>query len=222
VTLALTLLYEMSQPDSTWKAFLALLPPTLSTPLFYKEEEINALSHSNLATRLTEHRNSIVGAHKALFGPMQSVQPEVVTEVNFGLDRFQWALSIVWSRSHYFIDEGEPALALLPFVTQFNHGIFWSNAEVENRLHEKNNATEGFAVVVTVDALRDEEVRISYGQRTTEDLLLYYGFAPEAHTPLPARPASLRPDLCPLLCLCRSTRMTISCSKFKSQKKTQA
>lgn len=64
-------------------------------------------------------------------------------------------------------------------MAQFNHGVFWANAEVENRLNTKNNATEGFSVMVIVDAIKDEEVRISYGQRTTEDLLLYYGFAPE-------------------------------------------
>ena len=84
--------------------------------------------------------------------------------------------------------QGKPALALLPFVAQFNHGVFRANAEVENRLSKKNNATEGFVVMVTQDAVKDEEVRISYGQRTTEDLLLYYGFAPEARSLLSLSP----------------------------------
>lgn len=105
MTLALTLLYEMSQPDSTWQAFLALLPAKLPTPLFWNIKELEELRHSPISNRLEEHSRSIDAAHKAVFGPMQKIEPEVITESNFGLERFQWALSIVWSRSTYFTDE---------------------------------------------------------------------------------------------------------------------
>lgn len=120
VALALHLLAERSDPASRWAPFLAALPATLDSPIFWTDAEMEQLQGSQLGASAASYRSFVDATWAALqAGPLASA-PGVFPSAVFNADSFTWAFGILRSRCLAPADKGE-AIALVPGLDLINH-----------------------------------------------------------------------------------------------------
>mmetsp|Transcript_11265 Transcript_11265/g.26757 ORF Transcript_11265/g.26757 Transcript_11265/m.26757 type:complete len:242 (+) Transcript_11265:372-1097(+) len=89
-----------------------------------------------------------------------------------GMEQFEWAMMILFSRAINM--RAMDALVLAPYADLLNHSPA-SNAIFEA---EKTWMAEGYEIVCYADRMygQMEQVYLSYGKRSNQELLLLYGF----------------------------------------------
>ncbi|XP_071800810.1 SET domain-containing protein 4-like isoform X1 [Asterias amurensis] len=172
--LAIFLLYEATKGrDSMWFPYIAIIPPSYTTPAFFNQEELQLLP-KNLLTLATAQITKVRTAFKELescFVEMKKLRPEM----NVSYERFRWAWFTVNTRCVYgkqkklcFAEEDNCVLA--PFLDLLNHS---PTAEIQAGY---DASQEGYVITTDTPYKKWEQAFICYGPHSNQTLLLEYGF----------------------------------------------
>eukprot|EP01083_Nonionella_stella_P164776 546450_1 len=127
-TLSLALLIEHQNTDSFWSPYLQCLPSIhhlkhdLSMPLWWSPEEIRKyFQTSAVSIYITQRLKSVHDSFKEINSTLHSIS-YLRDMIEFTLDHWIWALSIVWSRQFtvHLNDEHPKVKCLVPFGDFFN------------------------------------------------------------------------------------------------------
>ena len=99
-TLSLALILEHQNEDSFWRPYLQCLPSMdIEMPLFWTSRDIDRHLQSSKVGHFMEIRSkSLRESFAEIKGILQGI-PYMEQVVDFTLDHWLWATSIVWSRS---------------------------------------------------------------------------------------------------------------------------
>ena len=199
VRLACRVLQERAKgEDSDYAPYLALVPTSVpGSPLLYEEEDVVALQYPPAVAEAREMRDAVRKWHQIL-----STQcPSALADADY--DAFAAAVSVVHSRTYGVAGEKNQGYfrALLPLADLLNHA--GDEYSPEASFLEKGADTvsdkaqmwppAGDADTVAWSALDDsgtiafaatkalapgDEATMSYGERSNDHFLMYYGFTP--------------------------------------------
>lgn len=171
--LALRLLGEASLGDkSFFHPYIAILPTTFNVPMYYNVADFKYLEGTSLfepAVKLLYNSIKQYCYFHALLARMDKRSPIPLDKFTVG--NYFWALSVVLTRQNeVVVSESETAMALIPGWDLCNHEASTAIATFSDPLDR----------VITCHAIRDfaprEQVKMFYGKRSNEHLLLYSGF----------------------------------------------
>mgnify|MGYP001970822998 FL=1 len=206
VRLACRLLQERAKgADSEWAPYLALVPESVpGSPLLYAEEDVKALQYPPAVTEATEMRDAVSSWHArlsnecadALAGADLDAFKAAVSVVH---SRTYGIASGDGSGEGYF-------RALLPLADLLNHGgdeyddssvaavdstidgtptvaaavpSKWPPSRCVDNIAWSELGDDGFvSFSATRDVVAGEEALMSYGERSNDHFLMYYGFVP--------------------------------------------
>lgn len=166
IRMALRLLYEKSLGEnSSWKAYLDVMPRSFSTPLNWADKELEELQFAPLIQELSSES----AYFKSQAQRMQRFLAQPIAQ-----EEVFWALSCAGSRTFTadFDDGGPTAEAMCPIADMVNHN------EASAPAFRWNEEEQVFELFSPVSVPRGGEVSISYGEVNNAHLLHYYGFIP--------------------------------------------
>lgn len=152
-------------PDSFWAPYIRSLPEAPPSLPFWEDLPacLEGTQVQRAARQLLEHRRQLWREHVA---PLAAEHPAVLPYELCNQESFLWACGIVSSRQH-------PG-GLVPVIDLFNHRTAGGLAEssVLTQSHHK-------AAVALTDLPEATQIFVDYGDRSNQELLLYFGFALE-------------------------------------------
>ncbi|TYZ61092.1 hypothetical protein PybrP1_004553 [[Pythium] brassicae (nom. inval.)] len=176
--LALRLLGEASEgARSFFEPYIAILPTHFNVPMFYNVADFKYLEGTSLfepAVKLLYNSIKQYCYFHALLARMGARSP--IPLERFTVGNYFWALGVVLTRQNEVVVRGaESVMALIPGWDLCNHEASTAIATFSDP-HER---------VITCHAIRafaaHEQVRMFYGKRSNEHLLLYSGFVDDAN-----------------------------------------
>jgi hypothetical protein len=201
VRLACRLLQERAKGDaSEYAPYLALVPHSVpGSPLHWTDDEVLGLQYPPAVTEAKEMRDAVRKWHGILLETCPTSLGGSEADAHADYEAFASAVSVVHSRT-YGVASGASGegyfRALLPLADLLNHGgdeygprdgraeqarehsrwppsvsvdnIAWSALD--------DSGTVEFAATKRIDA--GVEALMSYGERTNDHFLMYYGFVP--------------------------------------------
>jgi hypothetical protein len=194
--LALLLLREAYKADKgEYHAYISTFPSTFTLPLWWdvnKLQKLRGMSALRAVARnvvsfaryychihdllSTQYANGGKKTKKSSSSSSSSPQTMPFPLTYFTINNFKWAMSVVMTRQNpvpYKNNAGQVAgrcLALVPVMDMVNHG-----AELEHGVFY-DDTTDTVNVACTIDTKAGEEVRMYYGDRTNQELLVHSGF----------------------------------------------
>ncbi|GMF62673.1 unnamed protein product [Phytophthora fragariaefolia] len=185
IALGLHLLEEQALgAKSNFSEFVATLPDIddLNSTLFYSEDKLKEMEGSQLL-RFTMGRVQAVQAfYDALLQPVTSreaVDPPIFKEEDFTLEKFRWAMGVVWA-SAFPVGEIEEDMVLAPVLDTI--GICTDIDEEgnescpANRIEADQN-TQRLIVFASVSYKQGQEVHLSLPGKSSAQFMLNNGFA---------------------------------------------
>jgi len=171
--LALLLVYERAKGASSfWAPYINILPTKeeVGQSWAWEAEDMALLEGSKITDSSASLRAKIGREHATLL--TEVVRPNGLDESVFSLDAFEWAMSMLLSRA---IDLREvETLALVPYADLLNHSPYASSYFFYNKIAFSKDRE----VCLYADRAyaKNDQVLISYGQKSNAELLLLYGF----------------------------------------------
>ena len=185
VRLACRLLQERSKSDdSEWAPYLALLPDVVpGSPLLWTDEEVLALQYPPAVAEAREMRDAVKTWHAKL----EAACPSALAGAD--VDSFAAAVSVVHSRTYGVASAGGEGYfrALLPLADLLNHAgdeydaasSKWPPARAGDNIAWSTLDDDGTIEFAATRAVEPgEEATMSYGERSNDHFLMYYGFTP--------------------------------------------
>tara|TARA_B110001452_G_C15229526_1_gene425980 strand:+ start:94 stop:1488 length:1395 start_codon:yes stop_codon:yes gene_type:complete len=175
IALALFLMYERSLGErSFWSAYISLLPTTeeVGTSFTWPEEDLALLEGSSVVASSNSLAAKVRREYETLKEDVLDKDPVRFPPEEFPFERFEWAMSMLFSRA-INLREAD-CLALVPYADLLNHSPYSQSYFTTNKI----TFTKEKEVVLYADRTysRDDQVLISYGQKSNAELLLLYGF----------------------------------------------
>eukprot|EP00953_Heterococcus_sp_UTEX-ZZ885_P000455 768-Heterococcus_DN1.PRE.2 len=178
VRLAVRLLIERSAGEtSLWQAYVDFLPKLaeISTPLHWATDTVDLLYYQHLASQVRAQRRLFRRYHSLLsraaaLKPGCALHEQLLDPANL-----TWALECVLSRAYQLpLDDQLTAsdtqrVALLPLIDSINH-----HSSIPTHMYWQQDGALAVAADVSYDA--GDHVFVSFGAKSNDDLLQYYGF----------------------------------------------
>jgi len=174
IALALLLVHERAKGDaSMWAPYIDLLPSTeeVGQSFTWGEEEL-ALLQGSPVVESTRSFQAKLRAEYETVQQLSSAYPQVLPSDVHTWEAFEWAMSMLFSRG-INLREIE-TLALVPYADLINHSPY---AQTFFMLGSIPLSSEKEVVLYGDRAYaRNDQVLVSYGQKSNQELLLLYGF----------------------------------------------
>jgi hypothetical protein len=201
VRLACRVLQEMKLGDaSEYAPYVATLPTRVATsPVHYDAQAIADVQYPPAMSEIREMQAACRSWHEKL----RDAAPEALGDAFFDYDAFANAVGVVHSRTYGVAGDGGTSTnavgyfrALLPLADMLNHGgdvvvarePDASAGDDAMDLHVRATDNIAWSVLgddgvihfaATRDLVDGEEALMSYGERSNDHFLIYYGFTPE-------------------------------------------
>ena len=168
IFLMLFMLLDRKKPDSFFKPYYDILPPTLSNmPIFWSEEEIDLLKGSYVQIQVSDRRLAIESDYNTIC----EIAPLFRSQVT--LEEFGWARMCVCSRNFGIHVNGLRTAALVPYADMLNH------LRPRETKWQFEDTVQAFTVSSLMPLGSGKEIFDSYGQKCNHRFLLNYGFSVE-------------------------------------------
>ncbi|KAJ3093004.1 Histone-lysine N-methyltransferase setd3 [Quaeritorhiza haematococci] len=135
-------------------------PVDFGIPLFYTSEEMQQLKGSHVLADAITDLKSIVRNYVHIYRVIESMPEKIIPQGHFTFVAFRWAIAIVMTRQNQIPmttnNDGKPEMGMV--TTYF---------DVETKTSETYSPAA---------FQKGEQVLITYGNRSNQDLLLYSGF----------------------------------------------
>ena len=166
----LFMLIDRKDPDSFFKPYYDILPPTLhNMPIFWSTDELAWLRGSYLLSQIDERNVAIARDYQKIC----DLVPSFVGICN--LEEFKWARMCVCSRNFGMIINDVRTAALVPYADMLNH---YRPRETKWQFED---SSQSFTVVSLQSIAVGAQVYDSYGQKCNHRFLLNYGFSVESN-----------------------------------------
>ena len=197
VRLACRLLQEKKLGEgSAYAAYARTLPERVPTsPIHYDEKAIADVQYPPAMSEIREMQAACRKWHETL----REKAPEALGDAYFDYEAFANAVGVVHSRTYGVASAEDNAgyfRVLLPLADMLNHGgdivtsltrdettgelTDMTTAATDNIAWSTLDAEEGvIQFAATRDIEEGEEALMSYGERSNDHFLIYYGFAPD-------------------------------------------
>lgn len=175
IALALLLVYERSRgDDSAWAPYLNILPTAeeVGQSFTWNDNELALLQGSEVVSTTRSFQAKLQAEFDALHKSVLASDAGKELKEALTWDAFLWAMSMLFSRG---IDlKKEQTLALVPYADLLNHSPYSTSYFMENDIPFSSEKE----VVLYADRnyACNDQVLISYGQKSNAELLLLYGF----------------------------------------------
>jgi histone-lysine N-methyltransferase SETD3 len=168
IFLMLFMLIDRKNPNSFFKPYYDILPPTLSNmPIFWTEKELQALKGSHVLNQIEERKMAIDNDYMAIC----QVAPEFV-HICTSHD-FAWARMAVCSRNFGMVVNGLRTAALVPYADMLNH------YRPRESKWQFEDSCQAFTIISLAHMSVGAQVYDSYGLKCNHRFLLNYGFSVE-------------------------------------------
>ena len=162
------MLLDRKKPDSFFKPYYDILPPTLSNmPIFWTEEEIAYLRGSYIQVQIDDRRLAIDTDYETIC----EISPIFRTYAT--KEEFAWARMCVCSRNFGIQANGLRTAVLVPYADMLNH------LRPRETKWQFEDSLQAFTVSSLMPLSGGAEVFDSYGQKCNHRFLLNYGFSVE-------------------------------------------
>jgi histone-lysine N-methyltransferase SETD3 len=184
IFLMLYMLIDRKNPDSFFKPYYDVLPPTLhNMPIFWDKDELRYMEGSYLLSQIDERNHAIESDYEAIC-QLDPTFANVCT-----VDEFKWARMCVCSRNFGLIVNGMRTAALVPYADMLNH------FRPRETKWQFDDSSQSFTVTAIQTIGAGLEVYDSYGQKCNHRFLLNYGFSVENNE----EPDGFNPNEVPIL-----------------------
>ncbi|XP_071536585.1 actin-histidine N-methyltransferase-like isoform X2 [Panulirus ornatus] len=172
VSLALHVLGEFVNPQSSWQPYLRILPSSYSTTLYFLPQQLQTLKGSPVLEEAVKQFRNIARQYSYFYRILQS-SPEAKSwpiRDYFTFDAYRWAVSTVMTRQNRIPVKGSSGqMALIPAWDMANHeeGIYSTDYD-----DEKNCSV----CLAQREFKAGDQFTIYYSQRPNTELFLHNGF----------------------------------------------
>ncbi|KAI4981652.1 hypothetical protein ZWY2020_022144 [Hordeum vulgare] len=175
--LATYLISEASlEGSSRWSSYIDALPRQPYSLLYWTRTEIDAyLVASPIRERAISRISDVIGTYNDLRDRIFSKHPDLFPEKVYNMENFRWSFGILFSRLVRLESMGGK-VALVPWADMLNH-----SPEVDAFL-DYDKSSQGIVFTTDRSYQPGEQVFISYGKKSSGELLLSYGFVPKEGT----------------------------------------
>jgi hypothetical protein len=173
LALALLLMHERALGGASfWAPYINLLPDVeeVGQTWTWSEEELEMLTGSGVLVQTASLKAKLRREFDTLTA--QVIQPNGLDASAFTYESFQWAMCMLFSRAIDLRETGE--LALVPYADLLNHSPYANSYFFYNSVPLSSERE----VCLYADRLyaKNDQVLISYGQKSNGELILLYGF----------------------------------------------
>lgn len=173
-----TYLLLKAQKDTTfWKTYLESMPKTLNEYIyFYSKTKLALLKHttmmSNGVYNFKNHMKNIVTDSKIIYKWLlqKNLLPEKCNNYKTFFPMFLYFRILVCSRIFGYSKKNKDEIGMVPYADLFNH------SENPNTHWYFDDKLDSFIVKSTCDIKKNSEIYDSYGAKTNNELMMYYGF----------------------------------------------
>ncbi len=162
--LAVWLALEIGDRTSSWRPYLAALPPAFpQLPAYRSGRELAALTG-------TRALSAVIAQVAGVRDDLELIHGEVADLADLSLAEFAWGRSVLASRCFGMDDADGSARALVPLVDLFDHGpvpATW--------IYNRDN--RAFEIRASRDLPAGHEIHVSYGPHENAWFLSRHGFA---------------------------------------------
>ena len=184
IFLMLFILTDRLSPDSFFKPYYDILPPTLSNmPIFWNDKEKALLKGSYVLEQIAERNDAIEQDYKSIC----AIAPDMTKMCT--LADFKWARMCVCSRNFGIVVNGLRTAALVPYADMLNH------LRPRQSKWQFEDHSQSFTISSLADLAMGVQVCDSYGQKCNHRFLLNYGFSVESNV----ESDGFCPNECPFL-----------------------
>ena len=170
IFLMLFILVDRQKPDSFFKPYYDILPPSLrNMPIFWNEEEMNLLKGSFLVQQIKERSEAIDNDYYSIGAIIPTFQDLC------SLEEFRWARMAVCSRNFGITVNGLRTAAMVPYADMLNH------LRPRQSKWQFDEQTQSFTIIAVDSLAIGAQVYDSYGQKCNHRFLLNYGFSVESN-----------------------------------------
>ncbi|KAL6911402.1 hypothetical protein ACP4OV_000207 [Aristida adscensionis] len=175
--LATYLISEASlEGSSRWSSYIAALPRQPYSLLYWTRAELDTyLVASPIRERAIQRITDVIGTYNDLRDRIFSKHPDLFPKEVYNMDTFLWSFGILFSRL-VRLPSMDGRVALVPWADMLNH-----SPEVETFL-DYDKSSKGIVFTTDRSYQPGEQVFISYGKKSSGELLLSYGFVPKEGT----------------------------------------
>lgn len=175
--LATYLISEASlEGSSRWSSYIDALPRQPYSLLYWTRTEIDAyLVASPIRERAISRISDVIGTYNDLRDRIFSKHPDLFPEEVYNMETFRWSFGILFSRL-VRLESMDGRVALVPWADMLNH-----SPEVDAFL-DYDKSSQGIVFTTDRSYQPGEQVFISYGKKSSGELLLSYGFVPKEGT----------------------------------------
>lgn len=180
--------------ESVWKNYIDSLPRSYDTPLYFTDEELEReLKGTNVYGAVQAQAQSLKKVFELKVKPAMGalIQADNAAGGNLhaqappGFDEFKWAYATFWSRVLAIpVGDGTRELeSIVPGIDMVNHVVDpkYANARWEY-VADASRIDGGYIVLISPRNRKlddGEELFMSYGDKSNEELLFTYGFSDE-------------------------------------------
>ena len=174
LAIALLLIHERAKGASSfWASYVDILPTTeeVGQSFTWADDELALLQGSAVVDSTESMQRKLRSEYAALQATTLAQHPALSAEV-YSWEAFEWAMSMLFSRA---INLREiDALALVPYADLLNHSPYSQSYFLVNSVPLSNQ--KEVALYADRAYARNDQIFISYGQKSNAELLLLYGF----------------------------------------------
>jgi len=173
LSLSMLLIHERSLgPASFWAPYIAILPTAeeVGQTWVWDEADLQLLNGSNVVATTVSLRNKLYSDYELLVATV--LEPNRLDKSVFSWEAFKWAMSMLFSRAINLRETDE--LSLVPYADLLNHSPY-INCFFK---YEPIPFSDERLVILNSDRpySANDQVLISYGQKSNAELVLLYGF----------------------------------------------
>ncbi|CAL5019316.1 unnamed protein product [Urochloa decumbens] len=162
--------------SSRWNSYIAALPRQPYSLLYWTRAELDAyLVASPIRERAIQRITDVIGTYNDLRDRIFSKHSDLFPEEVYNIETFLWSFGILFSRL-VRLPSMDGRVALVPWADMLNH-----SPEVETFL-DFDKSSQGIVFTTDRSYQPGEQVFISYGKKSSGELLLSYGFVPKEGT----------------------------------------
>ncbi|PAN07976.1 hypothetical protein PAHAL_1G377500 [Panicum hallii] len=162
--------------SSRWSSYIAALPRQPYSLLYWTRAELDTyLVASPIRERAIQRITDVIGTYNDLRDRIFSKHSDLFPEEVYNIETFLWSFGILFSRL-VRLPSMDGRVALVPWADMLNH-----SPEVETFL-DFDKSSQGIVFTTDRSYQPGEQVFISYGKKSSGELLLSYGFVPKEGT----------------------------------------
>eukprot|EP01133_Synstelium_polycarpum_P005669 gene5669-6545_t len=173
---AVYIMYSLLNPSSFWHEYVSILPKTLSTTLYYTNEEMEELQASRVREYSESRLESVEYHYEGTFERLAKEHPEF-SKKEYTMEMFKWALACIWSRA-FSLSSADGGM--VPLADMFN-----AEEMSKSKIYPKVT-DEMIEYYASMDIEQGEQIFTPYGvykSLSSGQMLMDYGFVYDQGTP---------------------------------------